>query len=535
LKPFLGKASSFNTLLGSKVLDLSPSVATTVLLPKKIPRDDDSPPQTRSHHQDNRLSALESSIADLTHLVTKLLVPPVPSSMRTTSAPSSQLHRFLNSDKFDLDEGEDDEDDPEDEGGDYLGAGNAVSFAHKKSLKPSSLPAGNLNFHHDVTRTPSSALFRGSAPSDVDLLAQLKGFGLQSSSGFPSYPATATSWFSTSRTLANIWIASTKTYESDSFDLTAQNLLDMQYSPFGLFLVNICGTPHHFQRHQGKKTMSDPTCKIFNPDNHVDLAQLASQATSPYLLATTPAHLLRSIQDEMQASFLPTHLPFVQQSAQEKFQCLVDFQKLIMSLLDRIGLSGHLNGQSNRYHITTMALVTTFYVNRWMRAITKLDLSYLVEKFDSHWDARYEIKRLPPSGQSIPRQSLKLSLELLDYCCAKCGGRGAVHKVVCIKCDCCIKSPSPASVKGDKVGGSKTKPLNSTQYADFQSWKKQDANKGKSMAAYMTLKNIKGPTMMESSSATTTSTSQFSSASVLPYDLVASDQQLIPVHEYSSI
>ena len=305
----------------------------------------------------------------------------------------------------------------------------------------------------------------------------------------------------------------------------------MQYSSHGLFLVNICGTPHHFQRHQGKKTLSDPTCKIFNPDNHTELAQLASQATSPYLLATTPAHLLRSIQDEMQASFLPTQLPFVQQNAQEKFQCLVDFQKLIMSLLDRIGLSGHLNGQSNRYHITTMALVTTFYINRWMRAITKLDLSYLIDKFDSHWDARYEIKRLPPNGQSIPRQSLKLSLELLDYCCAKCGGRGAVHKVVCIKCDCCIKSSSVASSgNGDKTSG-KPKPLNAAQYADFQAWKKQDANKSKSMAAYMTLKNIK----VESSAASSSNGHFINSSSITPYDIMASDQHLIPLHEYSSI
>ena len=67
-------------------------------------------------------------------------------------------------------------------------------------------------------------------------------------------------------------------------------------------------------------------------------------------------------------------------------------------------------GQQEHFHVTSMALVSVFFVNRWMRAILSQDLSILNTSFDNIWMAKYDGKARVEVMKSIPKMPLKISL-----------------------------------------------------------------------------------------------------------------------------
>jgi hypothetical protein len=289
------------------------------------------------------------------------------------------------------------------------------------------------------------------------------------------------------------WVVGVNTFIKESKEFSARDFESALGSKDGLVLFDILGHPflYVFKSTKAGHQVA-PICSIFNPDVHPVLSSLGRQPISMGLLPSTPANLLGFLAEQMSMCHDLSAIDYKQSTGKSRYHVLFQFNQKMINVMDKLRLTGT-GDILDRFHLTSMATVMVFFVNRWMRAILNKDLNYLLIDFDVNWANDYKDLTEPSGPSNIPKMNLKVALFILGYLCDKCNTRGAHMDLCCVKCD--IDKSG-----GDKNGGSnKSKivgsgdTLTKVAYELYKQWRAAltgDAKKRSSLADYIRIKGI---------------------------------------------
>ena len=320
--------------------------------------------------------------------------------------------------------------------------------------------------------------------------------------------------------LSNTWLE-----ERDVDESVIQSMLG---SSDGMILLDVRGVPHSVRYKKAKETTGVPTGVIWNPDNNSALARMSKVSSAQYIWPTTSPMLLQFISEQMLSCHDQSAINFKQDTDKAKHTCLADFNKLILGLLSRLNLIFQ-GGQQERLHITSMALVSVFFINRWMTAMLSQDLSLLNNSFDNIWMSKYEGRARVETLRIIPKVSLKISLFILGYFCDKCHTRGCSLTLCCVKCnvDASSKGNSTYSKPAAKKGKASGNFLEREAYKVFLAWKKADpSRKSTTVESYISTQGITSGIVARSEPTTTTGSVDMHDV----YERNAVDQRLVRLH-----
>lgn len=210
-------------------------------------------------------------------------------------------------------------------------------------------------------------------------------------------------------------------------DCTADSIIGSIYSEEGLFLLSISGVPMRFRVRQLTKYVTiegKVLAELYNPDGTEELCRLGFRGISVHLFPATITQFNAFIADQLVKCMQPSALSFEHTSREQLLTTVMDYNNKCQALFD--GLFGGRSVekvQQHARHVTLWALFVLFHVNRWMRAMLHLDISLLLQGFDSTWQIRYLVQ-VSSDAQGLPTTQLSSSLQLLAYKCPSCSRPG---------------------------------------------------------------------------------------------------------------
>lgn len=209
-------------------------------------------------------------------------------------------------------------------------------------------------------------------------------------------------------------------------ELTMDELISMIYSPEGLFLLSVCGTPFVFQISASAKAVAfagKVATTLFNPDAHPSLARLGASQKAPHLFCVTIDQFEANINDQMVKSLRRSEL--FGEATDHVMKVLLEYKKKCMRLFDsHFGGHSATRIQAQQHHVTAWSQFLLFHLNRWMRAMVHRDIGLLLLGFDNTWHAIYH-PLLGSDESGFPRVQLLEALQFLAYRCPQCNRTGA--------------------------------------------------------------------------------------------------------------
>ena len=306
-------------------------------------------------------------------------------------------------------------------------------------------------------------------------------------------------------------------------ELNEQDVRDLLKSENGLIMADVEGRALQIKMRKIKDaTTGELVAVLWNPDDHAALARMGKHNSSKHIYPTTAPLLLQFISQQMISCHEKSAFAFKESTDQEKHSQLNDFNRMIISLLDKLNLMQS-GGQNDPLHVTSMALVTVFFVNRWMRSMVAKDLSLLTLEFDNHWMSKYDRRVRIEANRIAPRMGFEISLLILGYFCKKCLTRGSYMSLCCIKCgfDTTLKGGVDNGTNKSKIR------LSSDAFNTFMAWKKADAKrKNVSIEKYISSENITQGLITSANTPTVSSNSLVGDV----FDRTASDQRQVQLH-----
>jgi hypothetical protein len=288
----------------------------------------------------------------------------------------------------------------------------------------------------------------------------------------------------------------------------------------GLILLDLRGVPMRFSfDHKWKKfspALSSPVAVLYNPDNNPDLTRLGRQDLARGIYPTTAQILLDFLvgQSQMVLNADPdwrTALSLHQSDKSAIQRILQQFHRSVIDLLHSLQLTGT-SAKLHKHHLSHMAAVTVFFLNRWMNSLLRGDLQFLILNFDNHWALHYQKLCSPTSGQLYP---LGHALFILAYLCTGCGSRGAHAMLICPKC----------KIDRTTSSSSSTKALNDAAFKVFLDWKSKDpSRKSVNVERYIKEQNITVGVIHPLKVSATSD----------PYDNASNFQNLVPPHSWAT-